>query len=196
VAFDAGVVVGVGMDQVSEAKTKTEEGPAGPRIWVVVVAKPGQERRARRELEQQGFEAYLPMKVSMNRKTQQLVAMPFFPRYLFAKVSLEIGDWRKVWYTFGVQGLLGSADRPLGVRDALIDRIRAQEEDGFIKIGLEAQGPRFDRGQRVQTLDEFGFEGVFQERVDDKRALILVSFLGRDSRFVVDLRKLRSAGGS
>jgi hypothetical protein len=32
------------------------------------------------------------------------------------------------------------------------------------------------------------------ERVDANRARLLVSFLGRDSRFVVDLRKLRSAG--
>ena len=51
-----------------------------PCVWVVVVTKPGQERRARRELEQQGFEAYLPMNLSMNRKTREFVAMPFFPR--------------------------------------------------------------------------------------------------------------------
>jgi transcriptional antiterminator RfaH len=197
VAFD--VLGEGGLNQVSEAKIqKKTEGPAAEpvRVWVVVVTKPGQERRARRELEQQGFDAYLPMKLSMNRKTRELVTMPFFPNYLFAKVSLEIGDWRKVWYTYGVHGLLGSADRPVGVKDAVIERIRAAEEDGFIKIGLEAEGPQFERGQRVQTLDEFGFEGVFQERIDGKRCEILVLFLGRDSRFTVDLRKLKAAGGS
>jgi len=164
-------------------------------VWVVVVSKPGQERRAKRELEQQGFETYLPMSLSMHIKTKQMVAAPFFPRYLFARVSLAVQDWRKIWYTFGVQGLLGQAERPVGVADEMIDLIRVHEEAGFIKVGLQAEGQRFERGERVKAIGEIEFEGVFQERVDDKRAMILVSFLGRDSRFIVDLRKLRSTGG-
>ena len=207
-AFD---VVGGGMKQVEDRNHK--EGLGGQsamelaaamvrnraladiRVWVVVVSKPGQERRARRELELQGFETYLPMKLSMNRKAQELVAMPFFPRYLFARVSLDIGDWKKIWYTYGVHGLLGTADRPVGVKDALIERVRAAEEDGYIKMGLEAEGKHFRAGERVVAEHgDLAFEGVFQERVDDKRAMILVSCLGRDSRFVVDLRKLRATG--
>lgn len=190
-AFD---YVGGCVEQVSEAKIKEGSQPVRL-VWVVVVTKPGQERRAKRELEQQGFEVYLPLRLAMNRKTQALVALPFFPRYMFARVGLGIEEWGKIWYTFGVHGLLGSAERPIGVKDELVDRIRAQEEAGFIKIGLEAAGPRFAAGERVRTVDEIGFEGIFQERIDDRRALILVSFLGRDSRFTVDLRKLKSAEG-
>jgi len=169
--------------------------PAKPLVWVVVVSKPGQERRAKRELEQQGFEVYLPMRLALDRKRQVHVAMPFFPRYLFARTGVLASDWGRIWNTYGVQGLLGTGERPHGVKDLLIERIKAQEEAGYIKIGLEVEGPRFEKGQRVETLDEFGFEGVFMERVDEKRALILVSFLGRDSRFTVDLRKLRATGG-
>lgn len=184
------------MNKASEANQLRgqDRAPAAERrVWVVVVSKPQQERRALSELTRQGFEAYLPMRLAMNRRTQEMVAMPFFPRYLFARVTLEIGAWKTIWYTHGVHGLLGCADRPIGVKDELVERIRAQEEAGYIKLGLEADGPRFERGEKVKTLDDFGFEGVFQERVDDKRAMILVSFLGRDSRFTVDLRKLRSA---
>ena len=189
-AFD--ILGGCVVEQSSEAKTK--EGAQPPKqVWVVVVTKPGQERRAKRELEQQGFETYLPMRLSMNRKTRAMVALPFFPRYMFAKVGLSIQEWGKIWYTFGVHGLLGTAEQPVGVKEHFIERIRAQEEAGFIKIGLEADGPQFEPGQKVRTLDEFGFEGIFTERLDGKRALILVSFLGRDSRFTVDLRKLKSA---
>jgi transcriptional antiterminator RfaH len=174
---------------------ETPPAPAEPMVWVVVVSKPGQERRAKRELEQQGFEVYLPMSLSMHIKSRQMVAAPYFPRYLFARVSLAVSAWRKIWNTFGVQGLLGQAERPVGVADALIELIRLREEAGFIKVGLQADGAQFARGARVKLIGELEFEGVFQERVDDKRAMILVSFLGRDSRFVVDLRKLRSTGG-
>lgn len=179
-------------------RVKVEEAPApsGLRVWIVVVSNPGQERLARLNLDQQGFEPYLPMRLAMNRRKQELVAMPFFPRYLFARTGLAMSEWGKIWNTRGVHGVLGHGDRPIGVANMLIERIRAQEEGGYIKIGLEADAPRFEPGERVVTTDEFGFEGVFQERVDEKRAMILVSFLGRDSRFTVDLRKLRSAGGS
>lgn len=184
----------VGKVEMRETSETKKEEKAATTVWVVVVSKPSQERRARYELDRQGFETYLPMRLSMNRKTRQLVAAPFFPRYLFARVSLDFGDWRKVWYTYGVHGLLGTSERPVGVADELVDRIRAQEEAGYIKVGLEAQGQTFARGEPVR-MDEWGIDGVFQELVDEKRALLLVSFLGRDSRFVVDLRKLRSAKG-
>jgi transcriptional antiterminator RfaH len=171
-AFDS---VGGNLEQVSEAKIKEGARPL-KQVWVVVVTKPNQERRAKRELEQQGFEVYLPMRLAMNRRTKAVVALPFFPRYMFARVGLAIHEWSKIWYTFGVHGLLGSAEQPIGVKDELIERLRIQEEAGFIKIGLEAEGPQFEVGERVRTIDEFGFEGVFAERVDDKRVVIVVSF--------------------
>lgn len=172
----------------------------GPLVWVVVVSKPGQERRAARELQQQAaefgeaFEVYLPMKLSMNRR-RELVASPFFPRYLFARMDLRLSSWKKIWATYGVSGLLGgSADRPFGLADWVIERLRAQEDAGFIRMGLEADAAAcgFGGGDMVRVAGGV-LEGVFLERVDEKRAAILVSLLGRDSRVTVDLAKLRSA---
>jgi len=159
-------------------------------VWIVVVSKPGQERRAKLQLEQQGFEIYLPMKLSMNRK-RELVAAPFFPRYLFARVSLQVGDWKAIWSTLGVQGLLGTINRPYGVADSVVERIQAEEEDGYIKMGLEAEAGRFKRGDGVRLAGSDALEGVFLEMVDEKRSVILVSLLGRDSRVTVDISKLR-----
>lgn len=189
--------------QLGEAGPQAEVSRGVPvRAWVVVVSKAGQERRARRELEQQaevfgeGFEVYLPMKLSMNRK-RELVAQPFFPRYLFAKMDLRTSSWRRIWSTYGVSGMLGgSGERPYGVADWVIERLRAQEEAGYIRMGLEedaAKGPVFGAGEAVRVAGGV-LEGVFVERVDEKRAAILVSLLGRDSRVTVDLAKLRAAG--
>lgn len=163
-----------------------------PLVWVVVVTKPGQERRAKRELEQQGFEIYLPMRLSINHR-RETVAAPFFPRYLFAHVTLASAQWKAIWSTFGVQGLLGSVNRPYGVADRVIERVQAQEEEGYIKIGLEAAAGEFKPDQKVRLAGFDGLEAVFVERVDAKRALILVSFLGSESRARVDLSKLRAA---
>lgn len=171
-------------------------------VWIVVVAKPGQERRAKRELENQAaefgetFEVYLPMKLAANRK-RELVASPFFGRYLFVRVDLRIKAWRRIWSTYGVAGVLGSSSgRPFGVADWVIERVRAQEEAGFIRIGLEegaAGGRRFAGGEAVR-VEGSPLEAVFLEAVDEKRGAILVSLLGRDSRVTVDLSKLRATG--
>lgn len=161
-------------------------------VWVVVTSKPGQEIRAKRELENQGYEVYLPMRLFEN-KAKELRAAPFFPRYLFARVPVRVELWRSIFSTFGVSGVLGcSPARAVGVSDQVVDGIRAREEAGFIKLGLTEQAAPLERGQRVSE-PEWGLEGTFIERVDAKRAAILVSFMGRDSRFVVDLRTLKAA---
>ena len=173
--------------------------PSEKKVWIVVSCRQAQEVRARVEMERQGFEVYLPMRlVSIRRPSRtgvrDLVARPFLPGYLFVRVGLALGDWRGIWSTFGVKGLLGAEERPSAVRDWVVDRIRDQEEGGFIKLGLEADRPAFDRGARVQLAGFDQVEGMFLEQIDERRAAILVSLLGRDSRVTVDLAKLRSAG--
>lgn len=160
--------------------------------WVVVVAKPGCERRAKLELTNQGFETYLPMRRSLNRR-REVVTSPFFPRYLFARVDLSMTAWRAIWSSYGVQGMLGSVNRPFAVQDWVVERIQRQEEEGFIAIGQEAAAPRFTADEQVRLAGCPDLEAIFLEAVDERRGLILVSLLGRDSRTVVDLNKLRSA---
>jgi transcriptional antiterminator RfaH len=166
-------------------------GEAPDLVWVVVTSKPGQEIRAKRELENQGFEVYLPMRLFEN-KAKELRAAPFFPRYLFARVPCEVKLWRSIFSTYGVSGVLGCTPaRAVGISPQVVAKIKAREEAGFIKLGLPEQAPTLERGQRV-TEPEWGLDGIFIERVDAKRAAILVSFMGRDSRFVVDLRTLKA----
>lgn len=188
---------GVILNQINSIK---EQASSQGLVWVVVVTKPGQERRAKRELEQQAqwfggaFEAYLPMKLAMNAK-REMISAPFFPRYLFARIDLRLGSWKRIWSTLGVHGLLGSQlDRPYGVADWVIERLRAAEDAGFIRMGLKeerAKAMGFERGMKVRLAGS-PIDAVFEELVDDKRATILVSLLGRDSLLTVDIAKLRA----
>jgi hypothetical protein len=73
------------------------------RVWIVVQAKPAQERLAKDELEHKGFEVYLPMRLFEDRKGE-IRATPFFGRYLFARVTLDVERWKGIYTTRGVAG--------------------------------------------------------------------------------------------
>lgn len=162
--------------------------------WVVVVSKSGQEVLAKEQLEAKGFEVYLPMRMYENRKGETC-ARPFLDNYLFAHVPLLVSEWKSIFSTRGVKGVLGvSGNRAYGLKDRVIQRIKDREDAGYIRLGLlEDQAPRrFGSGERVKVDDLL--DGLFLEHVDARRALILVSLLGRDSEQVVDLKRLAATG--
>lgn len=157
-------------------------------VWVVVHTRAGEERTAKDELEDQGFEVYLPMQLYQEQRKGEIRARPFFPRFLFARVTLQVERWKSIYTTRGVRSVLGHGMLPHGLKDEVIERIRAAEDGGFIRMGL-AEDCHFKRGDRVAAGP---LEGIFHERVDARRVVILVSLLQRtDSPVTVDLRKLR-----
>lgn len=160
------------------------------KVWIVVQAKPGQSVIAEEQLTKQGFEVYLPMTLFTNKRGET-VGKPFLGRYLFARVTLQVDHWKCIFRTRGVHTVLGG-QRPYGVSDWAVERIRLQEDDGFIRLGLAAE-TGLHKGQKLRySLGNCDIEALFIEMVDERRALILVSLLGRDSKVRVDLRTLKA----
>lgn len=186
-------------DGSAMAVAKAAETAQGGKVWVVVVSKPGQELRAKSELMRQGFEVYLPMQlfeVASGPRKGETHAKPFFTSYLFVRVPECVTEWRAIFSTFGVSGVLGcNHSRATAVKDEVVEMIRAHEDAGFIRLGVAEAAPDLRRGESLRH-SEWGLQGVFLERVDSKRALILVSFMGRDSAQTVDLLMWRPSGAS
>lgn len=154
-------------------------------VWIVVKTKPAQERRAATELRNQHFEVYLPMRLWVNRK-KVTIATPFLPGYLFARVTLRVERWKSVYGTLGVAGVLGRPECPIGVKDAVVQRIRDAEEAGYIKL---AAGPELHIGARYRD-EKTGIEGILTEPIDERRVCLMIKLLG-DSRATVDIARLR-----
>lgn len=182
-------------------------GEVAGRAWVVVVSRPAQEIIAKQQLDQQGaavfgdgFETYLPLKLYQDPKREGVtLSRPFLPNYLFARLSPHVADWRGLFSTRGVKGVLGfSGSRMRGVKDELVVKIREREEQGFTRLGLAEDlppGKVFERGQAVK-VDRL-VDAMVLEMVDARRALILYSlFNGSDSRQVMDLKRLSEVGAT
>jgi transcriptional antiterminator RfaH len=153
--------------------------------WYVVHTRPQGEETALRNLERQGFRAYLPRcrrQVSHARR-RQTVLRPFFPRYLFVELDLKAERWQAIHSTFGVAGLLSDGDRPLPLPAGVVEGIRADQDASGVVVP-RPEPPPFALGDRVQVLDGPLRDswGVFAGLDEHARITVLLQLLGRTVR--------------
>jgi transcriptional antiterminator RfaH len=171
---------------------------AGKGTWFAVVTKPRRERTALENLRRQGFECFLPMAENpyqrRRREPNHRVVEPLFPRYLFLKAKPGEKDLAPVRSTLGVVGLVRFGVKLAAVPDSIIAAIKSRidPETGLVRILPVPVG----QGDRIKVFDGplAGVEGVVQERVSEKRALILLEILGRRTEVEVDALMLQIAG--
>lgn len=163
--------------------------------WYVIHTKPRQERRALGNLEQQGYECYLPMITA--EKLQQggvvLVEEPLFPRYLFIKLDQgESGrSWGPIRSTRGVNRLVTFGNEPARINPAHIETLRNMRHNtpaGPLRL--------YSAGERVEiTAGPFaGIEAVYQISDGESRALVLIELLDKPVILKIAPAQLRKAG--
>ena len=161
--------------------------------WYLIHTKPREEKRARENLERQGYTVYLPLfsAEKLRRGRLHLVQEPLFPRYLFIRLGegLDAQSWAPIRSTLGVRRLVAFGNTPAHIDDALIDHLRAREA---------AQGEparRFSSGEHVRIGQGpfAGLEAVFQMPDGQERAWVLIELLGQTTRLhtpVAGLKKV------
>ena len=163
--------------------------------WYLVHTKPRQEACALQNLEQQGYDCYLPLLASeeLIKGAVSKLAEPLFPRYLF--IRLDTGDSAKSWSpirsTRGVSKLVSFGNQPAKVSDELVDLIRARESSGDI-----AERRLFNPGEPIRVVDGpfAGIEGIFQSNDGTQRVMILIELMSKPVRMAVSPSSIRKSG--
>lgn len=184
--------------------------------WCVATTKVGEEKIALGHLEDRArkrgvdLEVYLPMRLGHPRSRNPI--QPLFPRHLFVRLDLVVGNYAFIWTTRGVQSVLMAGDHPGWIRDDRIADIRAREVDGLVTLddapivkakpvdpatvwpaeigdGAEPPGEKWERGDQVVVAD-LPWSAVFSKHLGDSRAEVLVSVLGADSKPAKAIRNL------
>lgn len=155
--------------------------------WYVAHTRAQSERRALEHLTNQGFDAWLPEfhKRRRHARRTEWVRRPLFPRYVFVHLDLDAERWRSVLGTVGIQALIGGADRPTPIADAVIEAIRARvDQDGLVRIN---PADTLKAGEVVRIADGpfADLEGIFLDMADNERVAILLSLLGRNVKVTV-----------
>jgi transcriptional antiterminator RfaH len=149
----------------------------GPR-WYAAHTLPGCERRAKAQLENQMFRAFLPTRLKTVRHARKLInkIAPLFPRYLFVELDLGHHRWRSVNGTFGVSSLVMQGDRPHPVPRGIVETLIASvDQHGHLrfeenlKVGAQV---RLAAGPFAEQL------GVLERLDDSRRVRVLLNIMG------------------
>lgn len=154
--------------------------------WYAIQTKPRQEEVARVNLERQGFQVYLPRIQLKKRRSHQwqVVIEPLFPGYLFLNVDLDHDNIAPVRSTIGVRAMVRFGVERVAVPDEVIEYLQQREPAGSSDV--DSSNP-FKPGDRVRILSGpfGGLEAVYEMNRSDDRVLLLIEFLGRQSRVKV-----------
>ena len=151
-----------------------------PSVWYLAYTKPRQEEIARVNLDQQGFESYLPLYKKFKKTEQGPVSVfePMFPRYIFfrpGKVGQSISSVRS---TRGITTLVRFGFEPAVIHEEMLRRIRMLEEDRNHATLLELSQLKAGQTVRLKHTALGNVEGLIQS-VSSKRVAVLLEILGR-----------------
>lgn len=162
--------------------------------WYVAQTQARAEATAVRNLERQGFRAYLPRYLKRRRHARktETVAAPLFPGYLFVSMDVARTRWRAIRSTVGVKSLICTGESPLAVPDGVVEDILARADNQGI-VPMREPEP-FEAGETVQVTegplaDQVGW---FERCTDDQRVVVLLDLLGRQLRVPLPLGAVRA----
>ena len=155
--------------------------------WYVVHTKPRQEARALENLQNQGFECFLPMIQVQKLRSQRVVVLnePMFSRYLFIRLDDAHQNWSPIRSTLGVSKLVSFGHAPAKVPLALIEALRESPQEILERM--------FAPGDTVQVASGplQGLEGSYLGHDGERRAFVLIELLGQPQRLRMELDTLR-----
>ena len=164
---------------ISNLQDWTELRSARGERWFAVFTLANKEVLARQELQNQGFEVFLPQRLKTVRHARRMTTQPapIFPRYLFVRLSVERARWRSINGTRGVASLVSFGDVPTPVPESVVEELMgACDTRGVMQLACDlrpGQAVRLAAGPCAELV------GTFKKLDGPDAVRILLDLLGR-----------------
>ena len=166
--------------------------PPNTPSWYMVQFKPNSHKIAARNLQQQGFETFLPMH-EVTRRTAikfETVIRPLFAGYMFVACDPKKAPWRQINSTYGISRMLSFGEGPRHMPAALIAGLRARCDNVGKVVPLE----NFEAGQSVEMHSGpfANFIATVEQMASDARVWVLLDFMGKETRVQVNQQQIQA----
>jgi transcriptional antiterminator RfaH len=163
--------------------------------WFLAQIKPNADQLAKRNLERQSFVTFQPLE----RRTRvrggkfETTLRPFFPGYLFISYPNTHAPWSLVNSTYGVARLVSFCGKPASVPNQVIADLRA----ACCEDNVMVQERHLKEGAYVEVSSGpfSSFLGQVERLTPDQRVLVLLDFMGKQTRVNLPAADLRPALG-
>lgn len=149
------------------------------RKWYALRTKPRQEKVVQRQLETDGFEAYLPLQKECRQWSDRRkeLEVPLFPGYTFVRLFDGALERVQVLRKSGVLGFVGASQRYAAIRDEEIQNIK-------LLLGSSVPfcpHPYLRTGQRVRITDGLlrGLEGTVLRVANSESLVVSIDLIER-----------------
>lgn len=155
--------------------------------WYVLHSKPHKESQLNAFLQWQGIETFYPTLhvTPVNPRASKI--RPYFPRYLFVHVDLEVVGVSTLKWAPGAVRLIEFGGHPATVPAHLICQLKQRLASIEAAGGLQLEG--LQRGDSVRIVDGplAGYEAIFDMRLSGtERVRVLLDMLGRQIYVTLD----------
>ena len=148
--------------------------------WFLIYTKPHQEEIAKENLENQGFETFLPMIAFEIKQPKSFSMKPMFPRYLFTKFNLEQDKWVRIKSTRGVSHVVAFGENFTEVPSSVMDYLKSKVDNNDV-LKLHSTSKILQKGDNL-VIKQGVFEGkeaTFLSMSGKERARVLLSLMNR-----------------
>jgi transcriptional antiterminator RfaH len=158
--------------------------------WFILQFKPNSHKQAVRNLNQQGFETFLPMydlTISENSRFRN-ITKPLFSGYMFVAFDKTNSQWNKINNTYGVSRLVTFNSTLKSVPAKLINSLRNRCDVSGKLISAE----KLSIGDQVKLLNGpfINFVATVETLEADQRTWILLDLMGRKTKIKTFLNNL------
>jgi len=147
--------------------------------WFLIYTKAKEEKRAKKNLENQGFATYLPMIAYEKMDQSKSISLEtMFPRYLFIKINLERDNWTHIKSTRGVSHLIVFGQKLATIPHQVMKFLRTKTDENDI-FRQEITRREFQKGEKVIIKNGIlkGQEAIFSSKKSKERVTVLLRLM-------------------
>jgi len=159
--------------------------------WFILQFKPNAYHQANKNLNQQGFETFLPLYVATLRNTSRFINAnrPLFPGYMFITFDRTESKWHKINNTYGVSRLLTFNSTLKSIPATFINNLKERCDSAGKLLPIK----KLKKGDQVKVLNGplASFIATVETYDTDQRIWILLDFMGRKTKIQAPAENLQ-----